>query len=139
MDMRALTFCILAGIFFGGWPLAMRASGFNPFAAGFVLNLGSALIFLPFLKGKINPVTLLSMGAIFALAASALNGVGHIAFQTLVAQREIEISRVNTVLVMVVVLTTTVGGRIFYGEPFTWKKILGLVAALTAVKLLTGK
>jgi drug/metabolite transporter (DMT)-like permease len=136
MDGKALVLSILAGLGFGAWPLAMRGSGFHPFVAGFLLNAGSALLFAPFLKGRLSTTTFAGVGLLFAAIAAALNGFGHVAFQQLVARQEIELSTMNIIVLIVILFTISAGGALFYGEPFTWRKTVGVLLGIGAVILL---
>lgn len=138
MSLQALLLLIVAGCMFGGWPLVMRSSGLNPIVAGCFLQATSFCVFLPFLRGNLDTKTLVTAGALLAIAAGTMNGVGSVIFQHLVARPEVELSRAILVLVVTQTILVTVLGRIIYDEPITFQKALGVILAVISIILLVN-
>ena len=128
MDISKLMWPVIAGLCFGTWPLIMRSSGLNAIMASFVLTVVSLLVYLPFLKGGLDQAALLKMGIILAIVAGLLNG-----------DKELDITQVVLMVIMIQIVITAVGGRLFYSDLFTAKKFLGILAAGFAAYLLTSK
>lgn len=133
-------FSVLAGLCFGIWPLIMKRSGLNPQLAAVMLALLTLLTCLPFLsRANASPSEFWKLGAIFAVAAGLINGVGQIFLQRLIGAAErADVSQALIIVVLAQIATTAIGGRLFYGDPFTLKKGAGIILALIAAKLLTG-
>ena len=139
MDISKLMWPVTAGICFGTWPLIMKSSGLNAIMASFVLTVVSLLVYLPFLKGGFDQAALLKAGVILAVVAGLLNGIGTIAFQKMIGGKEMDITQVVLLVIMIQIVITVAGGRLFYGDVFTVKKVVGIPTALIAAYLLTSK
>ena len=139
MDISKLVWPVIAGLCFGTWPLIMKSSGLNAIMASFVLTVVSLMVYLPFLKGGFDQAALLKTGVILAVVAGLLNGIGTIAFQRMVGAKDLEISQVVLMVVIIQIVITAAGGSLFYHELFTIKKAFGVVAAGLAAYLLTSK
>lgn len=133
-------FSILAGLLFGAWPLIMKKSDLTPMAAAFTLTVMSLAVYLPFLSRQDYPKTgVLTIGFGLAVIAGLMNGFGTIAFQKMLADKNIEITVGILLVILTQVVVTAVGGSLFYSEPFTTKKVVGLFTAALAAYLLTSK
>ncbi len=130
---------VIAGLCFGIWPLIMKSSGFNATMASFVLTVVSLLVYLPLLKTNFDATAFLKIGMLLAVASGLLNGIGTVAFQKMVGAKGMEITQGVLIVIMIQVVITAAGGRLFYGDLFTAKKILGILAAVIAAYLLTSK
>lgn len=139
MDTSKLLWPVIAGLCFGTWPLIMKSSGLNAIMASFVLTVVSLLVYLPFLKSGFDQASLLKVGVILAVVAGLLNGIGTIAFQKMIGGKEMDISQVVLMVIIIQIVITAAGGRLFYGDIFTVKKVFGIVAAGFAAYLLTSK
>ena len=139
MDISKLIWPVIAGLCFGTWPLIMKSSGLNAIMASFVLTVVSLLVYLPFLKSGFDQAALLKMGVILAVVAGLLNGIGTIAFQKMIGAKEMDITQVVLMVIIIQFVITAAGGRLFYHELFTLKKALGVVAAGLTAYLLTSK
>ena len=140
MSQATLLWCLVAGFFFGGWQLVMRASNLkDPFVAAFLLNVATVITLMPFVRGRVNTPTLFSLGILIAIAAGVMNGLGHAINSRLVLDRGEELMRFGAVVPAVVVLVNVAGGRIFYGEKFSGLKFVGILLILGGIKLLAGK
>lgn len=139
MDISKLIWPVTAGLCFGIWPLIMKSSGLNAIMAAFVLTAVSLLVYIPFLKGSFDQAALLKTGIILAIVSGLLNGIGTIAFQKMVGAKDMDITQVVLMVIIIQVVITAVGGRLFYGDLFTVKKAGGIFAAGLAAYLLTSK
>lgn len=133
-------FSILAGLMFGLWPLIMKKSGLTPMANAFTLTIVSLAVYLPFIRPMDYQTTrFLTVGFGLAVVAGILNGLGTIAFQKMVTNKEVAIATGVMLVILTQVVVTAVGGRLFYADLFTGKKVGGVAAAAVAVYLLTSK
>lgn len=127
-----LTF--LSGLFFGAWPLVMRASGLATAWVVMILALGTGLVGISVFKGTASPSL---NGLLIGLAAGLLNGMGSLAYGKLLGMPEAEMSKIVPLLVVLIGAVGVFGGYFFYGEPFTLRKIIGIITVIIAALLLT--
>lgn len=139
MPKSSFLLCLVAGTFFGSWPLIMRSSGLNYVVAALALQLGSFIVFTPLLSGRANTTTILAVGVLVGLLAGIVNGFGQLSFQKLVSLKDVEISRFTVIVVTLQIIISVVGGYVIYHEPFTVRKTAGIVAAIVAVNLLVRR
>lgn len=126
---------VLAGLFFGAWPLFMRATGFTGAQSGFLVSIATLVVFLPLWKGDATGFTQKTL--ILGITAGLMNGVGSIFYQKALADPKLELSRILLVVLVTTIVVGTVGARLFYGELLDIKKMLGLTLGLVGVLLLT--
>ena len=126
MDIASLALVALLGIvFLGSWPLVAQASDItDPFVRGFLLNIVTAIGFLPFLPGRISTVSFTSAGVRLMLIAGCLNLVGHMLFPKLQTAAGTQISLYMTLMPALVIVTSAVGGPIFFGDSVTAPKMV---------------
>ncbi len=139
MDLSKLLWPVIAGLCFGTWPLIMKSSGLSAIMAAFVLTVVSLLVYLPFLKGEFDQVALLKTGIILAVVSGLLNGIGTIAFQKMIGGKDFDITQVVLMVIIIQIVITAVGGRLFYDDLFTVKKAIGIPVAGLAAYLLVSK
>ena len=138
--MRTIVLCIAAGVCFAGWQLVMRKSGIkDPFLGAFLLNLATVAVLLPVAGGSFSPKTLLTWGVVIALVAGAINGAGHVFNQNLVLSNSEEFSRFGVLVPAVVILTTVIGGVVFFHESLTLLKTIGMILVIAGMVLITPK
>jgi drug/metabolite transporter (DMT)-like permease len=102
------------------------------------------LIFMALFQGHLNlkEAFTISNGwkfASLALLAGLVNGIGQLAFQNLIYTGRMELSQFAPAVLTIQAVIYTGGGALIYHEPFTAKKLIGLVAAAIAFRLLIGK
>ena len=139
MDFSKLMWPVIAGLCFGIWPLIMKSSGLNAIMAAFVLTAVSLLVYLPFLKGSFDQTTFFKTGIILAVVSGLLNGIGTIAFQKMVGAKDMDITQVVLMVIIIQIVITAIGGRLFYEDLFTIKKAIGIPVAGLAAYLLVSK
>lgn len=138
MNATALVYLLVAGVLFTAWPFVMRASGLPPLIAAFVLHVSSLFVFIPgMLRAGADLRTLLTVGVLLGVLAGVMNGLGHLAFQQMIALKSVELSRMTLVLVAIQIIVGIVGGKFAYGEALTAEKIIGAILILGGIALVT--
>ncbi|TSC81715.1 MAG: hypothetical protein G01um101419_767 [Parcubacteria group bacterium Gr01-1014_19] len=138
--MKTVLLSVLAGIFFSSWQFVMRASGIsNPFVAAFMLNLGTLMVIFPMAAKGLNWKLLLSGGALMAITAGLINGIGHSINARLVVNKTEEISRFGAIIPAVCVLVSVICGFCLLGEPITWRKLIGICVVLIGITIVATK
>lgn len=138
--MRMVILSVLAGVFFGSWQFLMRYSGIsNPFVAAFVLNFCTMLVIFPMAAKDLSWKMFLSAGALIALAAGIVNGIGHSINSRLVVDKTEELSKFGAIIPAVCVLVSVIGGFYLYDEPMSWRKITGIAVVLTGIVIVATK
>lgn len=133
-------FAIIAGACFGAWPLIMRLSGFNPALAAATIAVITLATCLPFLnRNNANLAEFWKIGALAALVAGIINGLGQMLLQKAIGAKDVDVTRTLTLVVLTQIVMQAIGGRFLYGEPITFKKGAGILLALVVAKLLTEK
>ncbi len=131
----ALIRTIIAGLFFGMWPLLMNRSGL----AG---NLSSAafagialLIVLPFaVHGGFQSLQTVKMS--FVVAAGIAGGIGLLAFNGMLARVTREQVGMMFVIMIMVQATVPVVYHIVMTGDYSLRKLAGILAAFVAIILL---
>jgi uncharacterized membrane protein len=136
LKMKSATvLCVLAGFFWAAAPLIGRLSSANAMMTAVLVACGTFVAALPFAFSQ-NYAAAGSRTLLFGLAGGIANGVGVLFFYRLVAgasQGLWEASKVLPVALVLVPVGTAVGSWIFYSEPVTVSKIIGVVLAGCAI------
>lgn len=146
MTTQVLILLLLSALCFTVWPFLMNQSRLHYVAAAFILNAVSAVVFTPFLKGALQGNSFTRTAIAWGLGAGLLNGLGHYFFQQVVASSTEPSRFITVLLVMQVVVATGIAFGLsltasqgHVAEPFTVKKIIGALFAISAIVLLTQK
>lgn len=136
MALGIIGLIFVIGVFFwGGWPLlAQKSDVADPMVRGFLVNIVTALAFVPFLRGKMSWSTAWSTGGRILIAAGLLNFVGHALFPKLQTMAGSQISAYMPIILALCVTVSVVGGILFYQDQVTAPKLL--FAALIVVGFL---
>ncbi|MBC7982915.1 MAG: EamA family transporter [Candidatus Obscuribacterales bacterium] len=135
--MRFEYLCIaLVAIFWGGYPLVARASGVGGATGALILTL-SAL-------APIGIVTLWQGNALrFAghelaklVVAGVMMGIGLIAFNAVANSKQLDASVSIPIVDTAMLLVTVVGAVLFFAEPVTVKKCIGIGLLITGILVL---
>lgn len=130
--------CLTVGLFWTGAPFLARLSQLSPWTmAGFVA-IGTLLPTLPLLFLE-SYAQLTLRQTLLGILGGFSNGLGLLAWYKLVAGANQGLWNVGTVLSIAMVLVCVmlvVGGRIFFGEPLTTQRVLGLLLASAAIYFL---
>ena len=126
---------IIAGVFFGVWPLLMSRSGLTGNTSAAVFAFGALLIVLPFaLYESRNPPT--NIVWVMAIGASIFGGLGLLAFNGMLQKANRETISSLLVLMMMAQIATPVIYQAVMGGGMTTIKALGFATAILAAFLL---
>lgn len=133
---KTLFLVVLSGLFFGVWPVMMRASGLGAVWILLFLFLGSGIVgTLAVLKAGLP--SLAPIAVLIGLAAGIINGVGALTYGKLIEMQSAEMTKFIPLSVVLIMGVGVVGAYFFLGEElFTMRKIFGIIAAIVAVILL---
>ena len=134
--MKLEIICIfVVALFWGGWPLVSRATGYGGPFASLVLTLAALVpiaIFSAF-EGAASRPPLEDSWKL--LVAGTMMGIGTVAFNY-VANSEIDASVSIPVIDASMLLVTTTGAVWFFGESLPAQKIAGVGLLLAGITLL---
>ena len=137
--MHYVLIATIGGLFFATWQLAVRASSTTPM----VLNIGMAvgalvtsLFYGGFTMKQTEWQSLTSAHVGLPLLCGFLNGVGFILY-LIAMQRSPSLTAVSITSMMTMIGFIAIGSIIFFGDPLTRDKLLGVCAAALAVYLLS--
>jgi len=133
-----LILSLLAGFFFGLWPVVARNTGLGSFWIAFLIPLGTLLMVAFEAAPKIAttewPVyRMLAFGVI----AGAVNGLGMLAYGRILSNTNLNVSKYVPIVAVISIATAAVGAFVAFKEPVTQQKSLGLLFAVAAVWLLS--
>ncbi|OHA88377.1 MAG: hypothetical protein A2653_02295 [Candidatus Zambryskibacteria bacterium RIFCSPHIGHO2_01_FULL_43_25] len=129
---------ILAGIFFGFWPLLMNRSGLNGNVASLVQSCVALTVIIPFAVTS-GFQTLHTARIEFALAAGVVAVSGLLTFNSMLAKvTKEQVGMLFVMMIMVQVSLPVVYHMVQNGE-YTLKQIVGVLAAFLAIFLLGGQ
>jgi uncharacterized membrane protein len=133
MINAALFYSIILALTFGFCPLIARLSGLTPGWTSAFLALGTLpIVVCGFWYGGAVPA---GRSLIIGLLAGVINGVGLMAYGKLTSG-QFEISRFMPIALAIAPAIIAVGGWIFFHEPISLNKIIGIIAVVVAVWLL---
>lgn len=132
----SLILCIVTALGFGSWTLIARASGAT---GGWIIAvvmsmsaLTSTLFQRPTLGTFPTGTALLTL-----LAAGLANGIGAVAFSRLITAPGTAMSSLPSAALTAMICVTAIGGFLFFKEPVTGSRLLGLAFAAAGCWLLT--
>ncbi|MDP3770198.1 MAG: hypothetical protein Q8R40_04660 [bacterium] len=139
MNFITVTLILTIGlVFWGGWPLIAQGSKLtDPFVRGFLINVVTAIGFIPFLPGRISATTMASEGIGLLFLAGLFNFAGHALFPKLQTAAGSQISFYMAILPGLFVIANAVGGPIFYGDPITFLKVFFTLVIVAGIIGLT--
>jgi len=133
-----LILSLLAGFFFGLWPIIARFAGISSFWIAFLIPLGTLLVVSFEAAPKIAVSTWpLYKLLLIGLVAGAINGLGMLAYGRVLANGDLNVSKYVPIVAILSIATAAVGAFILFKEPVTVQKSLGLLFAVAAVWLLS--
>lgn len=130
-------YAIVAGLFFGAWPLLMNRSGVTGFASATLL-VGITLIFvLPVAlwSGEIQKVSI-APTLYFALAASVCGALGILFFNTMLAKVSPKEVGMMFLLMLVVQITVPATYHMIMSGDYSPRKLGGIAGAFVVAYLL---
>lgn len=135
MFNSGLSYAFAVGFFFSLAPLIMKQVQIGALMMAFFIAVGSllAMVFIPFTNFWSAPST---GDLALATVAGIANGIGLIAFYMIVwgsNSGQWEFSKIAPIGLVLAPAGFAIGGRLFYGEPITAAKVVGLVFAGLAI------
>jgi len=133
-----LILSLLAGFFFGLWPVAARHSTLGSFWIAFLIPLGTLLV-VSFEAAPKIASTSLPIYKILAIGlfAGAINGLGMLAYGRVLSNGDLNVSKYVPIVAVVSIAAAAIGAFVAFKEPVTLQKSLGLLFAVAAVWLLS--
>ncbi len=95
--------------------------------------LVSFVLFVPFFALRLSDSQISVQAILIAVAAGVMNGIGFFILQKMIGTADFQISQWTFIMVLVQIMVSAIGARVFYHEPFGISKWLGIVTALVAV------
>ena len=135
----AIMLCLVTGLMWAGAPILGRLSGVNAMMMASLIACGTLLATLPVAFSQNYAATSWkSLG--FGLVAGVLNGIGLLAFYSLVAGSNKglwELSRVAPICYVLVPIFLGLGMKMLFSEAITNDKLIGVALACGAIWFLT--
>lgn len=125
---------LAVGFFFAAWPLVMKASQLGP--AWIIITLCIGSITVGFATVISNLVIPPSKNLLIGYLAGITSGLGVFVYGKLISDKAIELSQAIPLSMACIVVFAALGGCLFYAEPFTITKIVGVLMVVVAVFLL---
>jgi len=139
MTISKIWMLVVAGIFYGLWPLLMKRSGFEAHTQSLIYALGGLAVITPWFVSQNDDKTfdLLSVGCGIAVLAAMVNGLGTIFYtKGLRALPNQQTGAGVLITLIVIVMTNETTSMLLFGSTMTLKKLLGIGSALVAFALL---
>jgi drug/metabolite transporter (DMT)-like permease len=135
--MRTELICMAIVAFaWGGYPLIARSSGIGGPLGALILTLSaltpSAVVVL-WQGGAIRPS---SVELTKLIVAGLIMGVGTTAFNYVVNSRQLDASTSIPIIDTAMLLVSVVGAVLFFAEPMTAKKVVGVVLLIAGIVVL---
>ncbi len=128
---------LLAGFFFGTWPVIARFANLTSFWVAFLIPLGTlvcvAVISLPKIPSLQMP---LYQALLIGLIAGACNGAGMLAYGKVLANTDWDVSKYVPIAAVSSLAFAAMGGLVLFKEPMTVQKDIGFLFAIAAIWLL---
>jgi drug/metabolite transporter (DMT)-like permease len=135
MKVEAI-YIIIVALFWGSYPLVARASGVSGALGALILTLsalipvGTAVIWQ---AGAPRPAT---SDLIRLLIAGVMMGIGLVAFNALVNSKRLDASISIPIVDTVMLLVSVIGAILFFAEPITAKKLVGIGLLVAGIAVL---
>lgn len=134
---NVLVLCALTGICYGAWPLIMRVCQFGPAMSLLVLNTtGWICGFILYYKNPPLDSEMEIKKIVIGLVAGSLNAIGTVFYTKLIGMNNAEFSKFIPISFVLSLTVAVIGGWMIYSELMTFKKALGLIAAIITIFLL---
>jgi drug/metabolite transporter (DMT)-like permease len=123
----------------GGYPLLARSSGVGGPLGALVLSL-CALVPIAVAMTLQGPIARPSSSELMKLViAGVLMGMGTMAFNFVVNSRRLEASISIPIIDTAMLVMSVIGAAVFFAEPMTLKKIVGIALLLAGILVLKPK
>ena len=126
---------ILAGIFFGIWPLLMNRSGLSGNVSSAVFALGVLIFVSPFALYELRSMTA-NVAWTMAISACVFGGLGLLAFTEILSKATPQTVGSLFVLILVIQIATLALYQVINDGGLTVYKTIGFLAAIIAAIML---
>lgn len=134
--MTVTILCIaVVGLFWGGYPLVVRAAGATS-TIGILILTVAAVLPIGIMAWQSGQGALATHAIIKFIIAGTMMGIGLIAFNVAVTNPNIEISNVIPIINTMMLIVTTIGGIWFFSESITLQKMIGIALLVIGIILL---
>ena len=135
MFNNVLVLAFIAGLCFGGWPIIVRATTLSTNWIAVSISFGALIVVIGVMMktGTIMPSV---KNLLIGLMAGIINGFGFLVYAKLIGTKSIQLSVALPLVAVTLVIFVALAGILIYKEPITFKKLIGLMGAITAVILL---
>jgi drug/metabolite transporter (DMT)-like permease len=126
----------IVALLWGGYPLITRAAGAGH-ALGTLIMMGSGCAIVAAVAAWQGYAAKITTGATVKLViAGAMMGGGLMAFNAVASSRRMDASVSIPIMDTAMLLVTFIGAVVFFAEPFTLKKGLGLALLLAGIAVI---
>jgi drug/metabolite transporter (DMT)-like permease len=137
VSMRFEYICIaLVALFWGGYPLVTRSTGVTGPIVSLVMTLSAAAAIAAATAWQGVPIRPSASEIGKLLIAGAMMGVGLLAFNAVANSRHLDASVSIPIMDTLMLLATFIGAIVFFAEPVTAKKLLGVTLLIAGIALL---
>lgn len=132
MRLEYISIAVVA-LFWGGYPLVTRATGVTGPIVSLIMTL-SALVAIGLATAwhgislRPSPIEIIKLSI-----AGVMMGIGLLAFNTVANSRHIDASVSIPVMDTLMLLTTVFGATVFFAEPITPKKLIGITLLIAGI------
>jgi drug/metabolite transporter (DMT)-like permease len=135
--MRFEYICIcLVAFFWGGYPLVTRSTGVTGPIVSLIMTLSGATAIAAATAWQGVPIRPSASEVVRLLIAGAMMGAGLLAFNAVANSRHIDASVSIPIMDTLMLLATAIGAIVFFAEPVTPKKVLGMTLLIAGILLL---
>lgn len=135
--MRYEYLCIvITALAWGGYPLVARSSGVGGPVGALMLTLAGLLPITVAVIWQGGAIKLAAPEVIRLTIAGAMMGVGLVAFNAVANSRQLEASISIPIIDTAMLIVTVIGAIVFFAEPITLKKAIGVALLVAGILVL---
>lgn len=128
---------IIAGVFFGIWPLLMNRSGLNGNLGSFMFTVVVLICVLPFSVTKLGEIS--SAHWMFAVSAGVAGAIGLLCFNDVLAKATLQDVGLLFVLMTITQVIIPAIYQVIIAGGISLQRILGFLLSIIAAILLTTR
>lgn len=135
MKDNPLYWCFLSALFSGTWPLIAKFYKLNSFWMAVIMPIGTLVVAVLWLSANPQPIPQTKQ-VLIALACGLIGGISFVIFTKLISWPNKDISVLISIVTASGLTVLAIGAWLIFGESFTTKKILGLIAIFIGIYLI---